>query len=115
MRKHPIYESPKMRAPTAKTPYYTIEIRKPLQLGNGKGNRLITRSTKCTRKTDAWARVEKTTEKIWEEFDQQLGIERDPFILLIADGLERIRNHNTATPRLDTVSYTHLRAHETDS
>ena len=40
MRKHPIYESPKMRAPTAKTPYYTIEIRKPLQLGNGKGNRL---------------------------------------------------------------------------
>lgn len=107
MRKHPIYESPKMRAPTAKTPYYTIEIRKPLQLGDGKGNRLITRSTKCTRKTDAWARVEKTTEKIWEEFDQQLGIERDPFILLIADGLERIRNHNTATPRLDKWNIFH--------
>jgi hypothetical protein len=54
-----------MRAPTAKTPYYTIEVRKPLELGEGKGNRLVTRSTKCTRKTDAWARVEKTTEKIW--------------------------------------------------
>ena len=50
MRKHPIYEHPKMRAPTAKTPYYTIEVRKPLELGEGKGNRLVTRSTKCTRK-----------------------------------------------------------------
>jgi len=107
MRKHPIYEHPKMRAPTAKTPYYTIEVRKPLELGEGKGNRLVTRSTKCTRKTDAWARVEKTTEEIWEKFDEQLGIEKDPFVLLISEGLERIRDNNTATPRLDKWNIFH--------
>ena len=107
MRKHPIYEHPKMRAPTAKTPYYTIEVRKPLELGEGKGNRLVTRSTKCTRKTDAWARVEKTTEKIWGEFDEQLGIEKDPFVLLISEGLKRIRDNNTATPNLDKWNIFH--------
>ena len=101
MRKHPVYENPKMRAPTAKTPYYTIEVRKPLELGEGRGNRLVTRSTKCTRRTDAQARVETITEEIWRKFDKQLGIERDPFILLITEGLERIRDDNTATPRLD--------------
>ena len=107
MRKHPIYEHPKMRSPTAKTPYYTIEVRKPLELGEGKGNRLVTRSTKCTRKTDAWARVEKTTEKIWREFDEQLGIEKDPFVLLISEGLKRIRDNNTATPNLDKWNIFH--------
>ena len=107
MRKHPIYEHPKMRSPTAKTPYYTIEVRKPLELGEGKGNRLVTRSTKCTRKTDAWARVEKTTEKIWGEFDEQLGIEKDPFVLLISEGLKRIRDNNTATPNLDKWNIFH--------
>ena len=107
MRKHPIYEHPKMRAPTAKTPYYTIEVRKPLELGEGKGNRLVTRSTKCTRKTDAWARVEKTTEQIWRGFDEQLGIEKDPFVLLISEGLKRIRDNNTATPNLDKWNIFH--------
>ena len=107
MRKHPIYEHPKMRSPTAKTPYYTIEVRKPLELGEGKGNRLVTRSTKCTRKTDAWARVEKTTEQIWRGFDEQLGIEKDPFVLLISEGLKRIRDNNTATPNLDKWNIFH--------
>ena len=107
MRKHPIYEHPKIRAPTTKTPYYTIEVRKPLELGEGKGNRLVTRSTKCTRKTDAQARVEKTTEEIWGKFDEQLGIEKDPFVLLISEGLERIRDNNTATPRLDKWNIFH--------